>query len=246
MVEGGSLEISEAEIIEALKVAQKGIRELLGLQKQLIDKAGPVHKIKWTKAEPDPVLLAKVRQLGEEALAQAINAKDKAGRSSGVKAVKEQILQTLLLEHAERGRDISGELEEIEYRVMRKQVLERSERVDGRDLDTIRPISIETGDLPRTHGSAVFTRGQTQALVTATLGTADDQQKIEMVEGETWKRFMLHYNFPPFSVGEVGFLRGPGRREVGHGALAERALTPLVPAEAEFPYTVRIVSDILE
>ena len=163
MVEGGSLEISEAEIIEALKVAQKGIRELLGLQKQLIDKAGAVQKIKWSKAEPDQVLLAKVRQLAEDPMAQAINAKDKAGRSSSVKALKAQILQTLLLEHAERGRDINEELEEIEYRVMRKQVLERSERVDGRDLDTIRPISIETGVLPRTHGSAVFTRGQTQA-----------------------------------------------------------------------------------
>ena len=100
--------------------------------------------------------------------------------------------------------------------------------------------------LPRTHGSAVFTRGETQALVTATLGTADDQQKIEMVDGETWKRFMLHYNFPPFSVGEVQFLRGPGRREIGHGALAERALTPMIPAEEKFPYTVRVVSDILE
>ena len=248
MVEGGSLEISEAEIIEALKVAQKGIRELLGLQKQLIDKAGPVHKIKWTKAEPDPVLLAKVRQLGEEALAQAINAKDKAGRSSGVKAVKEQILQTLLLEHAERGRDISGELEEIEYRVMRKQVLERSERVDGRDLDTIRPISIETGVLPRTHGSAVFTRGQTQALVSVTLGTADDEQRIDSIDvaGETTKSFMLHYNFPPYATGEVKMMRGTSRREIGHGALAERALQPLLPHYEEFPYTLRIVSEILE
>jgi polyribonucleotide nucleotidyltransferase len=248
MVEGGSLEISEAEIIEALKVAQKGIRELLGLQKQLIDKAGPVHKIKWTKAEPDPLLLAKVRQLGEEALAQAINAKDKAGRSSGVKAVKEQILQTLLLEHAERGRDISGELEEIEYRIMRKQVLERSERVDGRDLDTIRPISIETGILPRTHGSAVFTRGQTQALVSATLGTADDEQRIDSIDvaGETTKSFMLHYNFPPYATGEVKMMRGTSRREIGHGALAERALQPLLPHYEEFPYTLRIVSEILE
>ena len=119
-------------------------------------------------------------------------------------------------------------------------------RLDGRKFDEIRPISIETSVLPRVHGSAVFTRGETQALVTATLGTADDQQKIETVDGETWKRFMLHYNFPPFSVGEVQFLRGPGRREIGHGALAERALAPIMPAEEEFPYTVRIVSDILE
>jgi polyribonucleotide nucleotidyltransferase len=248
MVEGGSLEISEAEIIEALKVAQKGIREILGHQKQLIDRAGPVPKIKWTKAEPDPVLLAKVRQLAEDALAQAINAKDKASRSSSVKAVKEQILQNLLLEHADRARDISEELEEIEYRVMRKQVLERSERVDGRDLDTIRPISVETGVLPRTHGSALFTRGQTQALVSATLGTSDDEQRIDSIDvaGETTKSFMLHYNFPPYSTGEVKMMRGTSRREIGHGALAERALQPLLPHYEDFPYTLRIVSEILE
>jgi polyribonucleotide nucleotidyltransferase len=248
MVEGGSLEISEAEIIEALKVAQKGIRELLGLQKQLIDKAGAVQKIKWTKAQPDAALLAKVRQLAEEAMAQAINAKDKAGRSASVKAVKEQILQSLLLEHAERGRDISEELEEIEYRVMRKQVLERSERVDGRDLDTIRPISVETGVMPRTHGSALFTRGQTQALVSATLGTADDEQRIDSIDvaGETTKSFMLHYNFPPYATGEVKMMRGTSRREIGHGALAERALQPLLPHYEDFPYTLRIVSEILE
>jgi polyribonucleotide nucleotidyltransferase len=248
MVEGGSLEISEAEIIEALKVAQKGIREILGYQKQLIDRAGPVQKIKWTKAESDPVLLAKVRQLAEDAMAQAINAKDKASRSSSVKVVKEQILQSLLLEHADRGRDISEELEEIEYRVMRKQVLERTERVDGRDLDTIRPISVETGVLPRTHGSALFTRGQTQALVSATLGTADDEQRIDSIDvaGETTKSFMLHYNFPPYSTGEVKMMRGTSRREIGHGALAERALQPLLPHYEDFPYTLRIVSEILE
>ncbi len=135
---------------------------------------------------------------------------------------------------------------ELKEKVMRDEALERGKRLDGRAFDEIRPITIEVGVLPRAHGSAVFTRGETQALVTATLGTADDQQKIEMVDGEIWKRFMLHYNFPPFSVGEVQFLRGPGRREIGHGALAERALTPMVPAEEKFPYTVRVVSDILE
>ena len=129
---------------------------------------------------------------------------------------------------------------------MRDEALERGKRLDGRKFDEIRPITIEVGVLPRTHGSALFTRGETQALVTATLGTADDQQKIETMDGEVWKRFMLHYNFPPFSVGEVGRFTGPGRREIGHGALAERALTPMMPAEEKFPYTVRIVSDILE
>jgi polyribonucleotide nucleotidyltransferase len=129
---------------------------------------------------------------------------------------------------------------------MRDEILERGQRLDGRRFDEIRPIWIEVGVLPRVHGSALFTRGETQALVSATLGTEDDAQKIETVDGETYKRFMLHYNFPPFSVGEVQFLRGPGRREVGHGALAERSLTPLLPSAEEFPYTVRLVSDILE
>ncbi|HET6837247.1 MAG TPA: polyribonucleotide nucleotidyltransferase [Gemmatimonadales bacterium] len=248
MVEGGSLEVSEAEMLEALKVAQKGIRELLALEKQLIEKAGPVPKLKWTKAEPDAVLLARVRELAENQLAQAINAKDKASRSAGVKAIKEQIMAALLAEYADRGRDIAEELEEIEYRVMRKQVLEKSERVDGRDLDTIRPITIEPGVLPRTHGSAIFTRGQTQALVSVTLGTTDDEQRIDSIDvaGETTKSFMLHYNFPPFSTGEVKMMRGTSRREIGHGALAERALQPLLPHYEDFPYTLRVVSEILE
>jgi len=248
MVEGGSLEVSEAEMLEALKVAQKGIRELLGFEKQLIDKAGAAQKIKWAKAQPDPVLLAKVRELAESQLGQAINAKDKASRSSNVKTVKQEILERLLQEHADRGRDIADELEEIEYRVMRKQVLERSERVDGRDLETIRPITIETGVLPRTHGSGLFTRGQTQALVSVTLGTSDDEQRIDSIDvaGETTKSFMLHYNFPPFSTGEVKMMRGTSRREIGHGALAERALQPLLPHYEDFPYTLRVVSEILE
>src|SRR5215207_1456106 len=135
---------------------------------------------------------------------------------------------------------------DLKEKVLRDEVLERNVRLDGRKFDEVRPIWIETGVLPRTHGSAVFTRGETQALVTCTLGTADDAQKIETFEGETWKSFMLHYNFPPFSVGEVGRMTGPGRREVGHGALAERALAGMVPGEETFPYTMRIVSDILE
>ena len=146
----------------------------------------------------------------------------------------------------ERKTEAKAIFKELKEKVLREEVLTHGVRLDGRKFDEVRPIWIETGVLPRTHGSAVFTRGETQALVTCTLGTADDAQKIESFEGETWKSFMLHYNFPPFSVGEVGFMRGPGRREVGHGALAERALTPMMPAEEQFPYTVRIVSDILE
>jgi polyribonucleotide nucleotidyltransferase len=248
MVEGGSLEVSEAEMLEALKVAQRGIRELITLEKQLADKAGVAPKISWTKAEIDAELQGRAADSAESAMAQAINARDKAARSMGVKAVREQVQAALLADFPEKAREIANELEEIEYRVMRKQVLERGERVDGRDLDTIRPISIETGVLPRTHGSALFTRGQTQALVSVTLGTTEDEQRIDSIDvaGETTKSFMLHYNFPPFSTGEVKMIRGTSRREIGHGALAERALQPLLPHYEDFPYTLRVVSEILE
>jgi polyribonucleotide nucleotidyltransferase len=147
---------------------------------------------------------------------------------------------------AERRADAKAIFKELKEKVLREEVLTRGVRLDGRKFDEIRPIWIETGVLPRTHGSAIFTRGETQALVTCTLGTDDDAQKIETFEGETWKSFMLHYNFPPFSVGEVGRMSGPGRREVGHGALAERSLVQMLPGDEHFPYTVRIVSDILE
>jgi polyribonucleotide nucleotidyltransferase len=248
MVEGGSLEVSEAEMLEALKVAQKGIRDVIALEKQLIDKAAAKPKLQWTKAAVDPVLQAKVRELAEAETAQAINAKDKAGRADAARNIRETTLAKLLEQFPEKARDIATELEEIEYRVMRRQVLEKGERVDGRDLDTIRPIVIETGVLPRTHGSALFQRGETQALVSVTLGTADDEQRIDSIDvaGETTKSFMLHYNFPPFSTGEVKMIRGTSRREIGHGALAERALQPLLPHYEDFPYTLRVVSEILE
>jgi polyribonucleotide nucleotidyltransferase len=248
MVEGGSLEVSEAEMLEALKVAQKGIKEVIGIEKQLIDKAGAKPKLEWTKAAADPAILTKVRELAEAEMAQAINAKDKGGRAGGVRTVRELTVAKLLELFPEKAREIGAELEEVEYRVMRQQVLEKGERVDGRDLDTIRPIYIETGVLPRTHGSALFQRGETQALVSATLGTADDEQRIDSIDvaGETTKSFMLHYNFPPFATGEVKMIRGTSRREIGHGALAERALQPLLPHYEDFPYTLRVVSEILE
>jgi polyribonucleotide nucleotidyltransferase len=248
MVEGGSLEVSEAEMLEALKVAQKGIRDVIAIEKQLMDKAGVAAKLQWTKAPVDAELQARAAEAAEGAMGSAINAADKASRASGVKGVKEQAQTALLEKFPEKNREISNELEDIEYRVMRKQVLERGERVDGRDLDTIRPITIETGVLPRTHGSALFTRGQTQGLVSVTLGTTDDEQRIDSIDvaGETTKSFMLHYNFPPFSTGEVKMIRGTSRREIGHGALAERALQPLLPQYEDFPYTLRVVSEILE
>jgi polyribonucleotide nucleotidyltransferase len=248
MVEGGSLEISEAEVIEALKVAQRGIKELIGLEKQLADKAGPKPKLEWTRAEIDLAIVARVKELAEAQMATAINAGDKAGRAGGVRAVRDQTLASLLEAFPEKGREIGTLLEDTEYRVMRAQVLDKGERVDGRKPDDIRPITIETGVLPRTHGSALFQRGETQALVSVTLGTTDDEQRIDSIDvpGETTKSFMLHYNFPPFATGEVKMIRGTSRREIGHGALAERALQPLLPQYEDFPYTLRVVSEILE
>jgi polyribonucleotide nucleotidyltransferase len=247
MVEGGSLEISEAEMLEALKVAQKGIKDLIALEKKVIN-AEPRRKLAWEKAVLDPALVARVRDLAEKAMVSAINAKDKAARASGVKELRQGVLTQLAAEFPDKAKDIVAELDEIEYRVMRAQVLEKGERVDGRDLDTIRPISIEVGLLPRAHGSALFQRGETQALASVTLGTADDEQRIDSIDvlGETTKSFMLHYNFPPYSTGEVKMIRGTSRREIGHGALAERALQPLLPHYEEFPYTLRVVSEVLE
>jgi polyribonucleotide nucleotidyltransferase len=247
MVEGGSLEISEAEMLEALKVAQKGIKDVIALERKVIDAAAR-RKLAWERVAPDAGLVGRVQELAEKAMASAINAKDKAGRANNVKELRQSVQTQLATEFPEKAKDIGAELDEIEYRVMRAQVLEKGERVDGRDLDTIRPISIEAGLLPRAHGSALFQRGETQALASVTLGTADDEQRIDSIDvlGETTKSFMLHYNFPPYSTGEVKMIRGTSRREIGHGALAERALQPLLPHYEEFPYTLRVVSEVLE
>jgi polyribonucleotide nucleotidyltransferase len=246
MVEGGSLEVSEAEILDALKVAQKGIKDLLGATEKAIK--GKWDKLEWKKAEIEPALVKKVKSLAEKAIATAINGKEKATRYNQVKKVKSEVAAKLAEDYPESGAAIGNILEEIEYVALRGQILEKGERVDGRDLDTVRPIEITPAFLPRTHGSALFQRGETQALVVATLGTADDEQRIDSIDvaGETTKSFMLHYNFPPYSTGEVKPMRGTSRREIGHGALAERALQPLLPPFDQFPYTLRVVSEIME
>jgi polyribonucleotide nucleotidyltransferase len=247
MVEGGSLEVSEAELLEALKVAQKGIKELVTLVEKFV-KPVTRDKMAWQAPARDTELVKQVAALAESAMARAMNAKDKHGRGAGLRQVRADVQAALAETYPDRGREIVTELEEIEYRVMRRQVLEQGERVDGRDLDTVRPIVVTAGLLPRAHGSALFQRGETQALVAVTLGTSDDEQRIDSIDfaGETTKSFMLHYNFPPYSTGEVRMLRGTSRREIGHGALAERALQPLLPDFQTFPYTLRIVSEILE
>jgi polyribonucleotide nucleotidyltransferase len=245
MVEAGAREVTEAEMLSALDAAHTAIKQIVATIDDLKREAGQPKKTVQTKTIADDVR-ASVEAKAYEPLAAAMRLKDKLENYSQV----DQALADLIASYPEEDLDARSEaksvFKDLKEKVMRDEALDRGKRLDGRRFDEIRPIWIETGVLPRVHGSAVFTRGETQALVSATLGTEDDAQKIETVEGETYRRFMLHYNFPPFSVGEVQFLRGPGRREVGHGALAERALLPLLPDDSTFPYTVRVVSDILE
>src|SRR5213080_2720816 len=247
MVEGGALELTEAEIVKGLEVAHKGIRELLDAANELVAEMRQ-PKMEWTRVEPPAELVTRVKQLAEARVSEALNLPEKAERAQALAALKSTIQEQLAVEFPDNLKDVAAVIEEIEYRTMREQVLTNGERVDGRDLATVRPITCEVGVLPRTHGSALFTRGQTQALVSVTLGTVSDEQRIDSIDvaEETSKSFMLHYNFPPFSTGEVRPIRGTSRREVGHGALAERALQALLPPYDQFPYTIRIVSDILE
>jgi polyribonucleotide nucleotidyltransferase len=247
MVEGGAGEIAEEELLDAFKVAQKGIQELVAVQDELLGK-NRVPKMEWSKPEPPAALAKRVKEIAEPRVAEAMNLPMKEERSQALSALFSTVVQQLEAEFPEDTKFIAELLSDVEYRSMRKQVLERGERVDGRDTKTVRPIACEVGVLPRVHGSALFTRGQTQALVTVTLGSVDDEQRIDNIDvpRETTKSFMLHYNFPPFSTGEVRPMRGTSRREIGHGALAERAVTPLLPPYEKFPYTIRIVSEILE
>jgi len=250
MVEGGALEVSEEDVVEALGVAQKGIRELIAAQEDLLKKMGAERpaKMDWTKPAIDQTLTAKAQDLANGKIKDALNQKDKHGRIAAVEKVKKEIETLLLVDFPDNGKDIKTLLGDVEYNQLRSQVLDSGFRVDGRKANEVRPITIDTTVIPRAHGSALFTRGQTQALVAATLWTATDVQRYETVNEpkESTKSFMLHYNFPPFSTGEVRPMRGTSRREIGHGNLAERALQGVLPAFDEFPYTIRIVSDVLE
>jgi polyribonucleotide nucleotidyltransferase len=245
MVEAGAKEVTEPDMVTALETAHAAIKELVAGIDSLAKQAGKTKKTIATK-EIDAALRQDVHAKAYDKLAAAMRIHDKLENYSTVDKVLEALIASYDESDADKRASAKSVFKGLKEQVMRDEALERGQRLDGRKFDEIRPITIEVGVLPRTHGSALFTRGETQALVTATLGTADDQQKIETMDGEVWKRFMLHYNFPPFSVGEVGRFTGPGRREIGHGALAERALTPMMPSEEQFPYTVRIVSDILE
>jgi polyribonucleotide nucleotidyltransferase len=254
MVEGGANEVSEQDVVDALAVAQHGIGELVALQNEVLAAGTQLPKMQWIKRDPADEFVARVKGDAEQRITEALNQRDKQTRVQAVEAVKRAILEQYTLELADEEsgeqqlKSLRGILGDIEYNALRSQVLDSGQRVDGRKPNEVRPISIETSVLPRAHGSALFTRGQTQALVACTLGTAQDVQRLDTIDdvGEVTKSFMLHYNFPPFSTGEVRPMRGTSRREIGHGNLAERAVQSVLPPYEEFPYTIRIVSDVLE
>src|SRR5213592_3158318 len=245
MVEAGAREVTEEQVVQALDTAHAAIKQIVAVIDTLAAEAGK-KKITVAKKEIGHDFYREVEEKVYVPLTEAMRIRGKLENYETVDQALKDLVASMPDGEVERKTEAKAIFKELKEKVLREEVLTHGVRLDGRKFDEIRPIWIETGVLPRTHGSAVFTRGETQALVTCTLGTADDAQKIESFEGETWKSFMLHYNFPPFSVGEVAFMRGPGRREVGHGALAERSLTPMLPPEEQFPYTVRVVSDILE
>ncbi|UJR81930.1 Polyribonucleotide nucleotidyltransferase [Sandaracinus amylolyticus] len=246
MVEGEADEMSESDLVEALWFGKNAIQPAIQLIEQMREAAGST---KWAFTPPakTPGLADRVAQVASEGMKKAINTPVKHQRYDLFKKVKKDVVAALLPElGAEKEKEIKEAYEDLKYVSMREQVLTDKRRVDGRDFTTVRPISIEMGLLPRVHGSTLFTRGETQGIVTTTLGTTSDEQRIDALEGNTWKRFLLHYNFPAYSVGEVKPMRGPGRREIGHGNLAERSLAKMVPGKEEFPYTIRIVSEITE
>jgi polyribonucleotide nucleotidyltransferase len=246
MVEGEAKEVSEEDLLSALKFAQEEIAKLVQIQMDLKKEVG---KQKWVveKATADEELEKEVLELGAEKLKEIVYAVlIKEERAAKNNELNEEVLSALAEKYPEQEKVISGILHDLEKALMRERILNEGIRLDGRNTTEVRPITIELGLLPRTHGSALFTRGETQSLTTVTLGTKSDEQIIDGLREEYTKKFMLHYNFPPFSVGEVGRMTGVGRREIGHGNLAERSLKMVFPADEIFPYTVRVISDILE
>ncbi len=247
MIEAGASQVQEQTIVDAIEFGHNEIKKICAAINELRERVGKAKRA-FTPPEIDEAYYKQLRSKVESRLADALDTKKhpKAESYDLVKAYRKELVEALPEEDVESREKLAKYYELIRERIFRDQVIGKKRRPDGRAFDEIRPISIEVGVLPRTHGSAIFTRGETQALVTTTLGTAEDMQRLEVFEGEAKKRFMLHYNFPPFSVGEVAFLRGAGRREIGHGALAERAVSAVLPAETDWPYAMRVVSDILE
>ncbi len=246
MIEAGANELSEELIVEAIKFGHSHIKNLIEAQEKLVSLCAK-QKADIPLKLIDKGLMDKVRALSAERLSEVNVTASKEDREELIDLIAKELVERLTGENPDYlESDIKSALIEVEKTLVRRQITEKGIRVDGRNYKDIRPISCEVSILPRTHGSGLFTRGQTQSLSVTTLGTSVDEQRIDALEGESLKSFMLHYNFPPFSVGEVRPIRGPGRREIGHGALAERALKPVMPSKDVFPYTVRVVSDILE
>ena len=246
MLEGGMKEVPEQQLLEAIEFGYKHVKTLIALQDELVSRAGKPKNPKFSAKITPPELIERVRKIAAAGITEANQPNKKHGRGELISEVAAKVTEELSKDATVTPEQINVAFGIIERLETRKHILEKQVRADGRQYTELRKITAEVGLLPRTHGSALFTRGETQSLTVITLGTSDDEQLIESLEGESYKRFMLHYNFPPFSVNEVRRLSGPGRREIGHGALAERAIEPMIPTKEEFPYTVRVVSDILE
>ena len=244
MVEGGAAMVPEEEVLEALFQGHQAIQPLIDLQGKLKDQLGKAKRVPPPE-ERDEALAARVRELAQDKLKEAVCIADKKQRNGRIDEVGGEVMTAGAEEFPGREKEVKGAFKALEKFQLRDLVLQQRKRIDGRGLKDVRPITCEVGLLPRTHGSGLFTRGETQALAVTTLGTAADVQRIDALTGEQFKKFMLHYNFPPYSTGEVKFLRSPGRREIGHGALAERALAAVLPEDDDFPYTLRVVSEVL-
>ncbi len=253
MVEGGARQIPEEEVLQAILFGHREIQKVVGLIDDFVKKAGKT-KDKITPATVDHNFKAKATEFLMPLIGEALSIREKQTRYEKFSKAKQDAVAALIANQVEVGSTqeaerlglLSTALEDVKYQQMRENILAKADRIDGRNLTQVRPISVETGLLPRTHGSALFTRGETQVLCVATLGTGEDEQMIDGMRGTYNKRFMLNYNFPPFSVGEVGRMGTPGRREIGHGTLAERALTNILPGADEVPYTIRLVCEVLE
>lgn len=245
MVEGGALELSEDEILDAILFGHESLRPLVEIQEVLKETEGKA-KIEVKAPERDEALYNRILALSTESLKDAFTVPGKKEREEKLRETSLSIIAELGEEVQEQEQEVTSILYDIEKALTRDLVLKQGRRIDGRSFNEIRSITCEVGVLPRTHGSALFTRGETQALVVTTLGSSADEQRIESLNGNFFKSFMLHYNFPPYCTGEVKRLRGPGRREIGHGVLAERAISPVLPPYEDFPYTIRVVSNILE
>jgi len=245
MVEGRFSEISEADVLEAIVSAHRELQPIIDIQEELMKEAGK-PKRSFEEKTLDTSMRDQVKKAAADKIRQALAIPVKLERYKSLGHLKEEIVTALAPEDPDLAAEAAACFEDVHHHVLREIILDQGVRIDGRKFDEISPIACEVGVLPRTHGSALFTRGETQVLASTTLGTSQDEQKIDALRGETYKSFMLHYNFPPFSVGEARPLRSPSRREIGHGALAERAISSVLPNGDTFPYTIRIVSDVLE